>query len=89
MAHSENDYEGQLDLFAVGTRWEEEWQGMPEFIQMKQEPYSTLIVRFETKEDLEDFSKRIGQPLTRKTKSIWHPELIRGLNSNKVYKDES
>jgi len=31
-------------------------------------------VRFETKEDLEDFANLIGQKLTPKTKSIWHPE---------------
>lgn len=50
-----------------------EWDGMPEFIQEKQEPFSKIIVRFETEEDLKDFAKLIGQKLTSKTKSIWHP----------------
>ena len=53
--------------------WRKEWVGMPEFIQEERKPYSTIIVRCETKEDLEDFSKIIGQKLTMKTKSIWHP----------------
>lgn len=53
--------------------WKEEWKGMPEFVQEKQKPYSTINVRCETKEDLEDFARLIGQKLTNKTKSIWHP----------------
>jgi hypothetical protein len=53
--------------------WREEWVGMPEFVQNKQKPYAQVIVRFETEADLEAFSKLIGQKLTQKTKSIWHP----------------
>ena len=67
----------------------DEWKNMPEFIQEKQEPYAKIIVRFETKKDLEEFSELIGQKLTNKTKSIWHPELIRGIHSAKRYVDES
>lgn len=54
--------------------WQVEWQGMPEFVQNKEEPFAMVRVRFETKEDLEDFANLIGQKLTPKTKSIWHPE---------------
>lgn len=53
--------------------WRKEWVDMPEFVQEKQEPYAKIIFRFETKEDLEAFSKLIGQKLTEKTKSAWHP----------------
>lgn len=49
------------------------WGGMPEFKQEKQPCYSELIIRFETEKDLNDFAKLIGQKLTKKTKSIWHP----------------
>jgi len=49
------------------------WTDMPEFIQNKQEPYSKIIFRFESEEDLQDFAKLIGQKLTSKTKSSWHP----------------
>lgn len=66
-----------------------EWEGMPEFVQEKKEPYSKIIVRFENEKDLKEFADIIGQKLTNKTKSIWHPKLIRGLNSNKRYKSES
>ena len=65
-----------------------EWKDMPEFFQEKQEPYQAIIVRFRCKEDVEAFSKLIGQPLTPKTKSIWHPNLVRGLNSHKRWHDE-
>lgn len=30
-----------------------------------------------------DLSKKIGQPITEKTKSIWHPQLVRGIHSEK------
>lgn len=66
----------------------EEWTGMPEFKQEKQEPYAKIIVRFESEEDLQEFAQLIGQKLTNKTKSIWHPELTRGLNAKKRYVDD-
>lgn len=73
-----------------GEYWNEsEWQGMPEFIQEKMKPYAEIIIRFDSEEDLHEFAELIGQKLTNKTKSIWHPKLIRGINSNKRYKNES
>lgn len=69
--------------------WKEEWIGMPEFVQPKVRPFSKIIVRFETEEDLQEFANLIGQKLTLKTKSIWHPKLQRGINTGKRYVDES
>jgi len=74
--------DGEIDAF-------EEWFGMPEFVQKKQKPFAQIIVRFDSEKDLNNFSILIGQKLTRKTKSIWHPKLIRGINSAKRYVDES
>jgi hypothetical protein len=71
------------------NNWQEEWLDMPEFVQEKQEPYAKIIIRFDNEKDLNDFSKLINQPLNKKTKSIWFPKLIRGINSNKRYVDES
>jgi hypothetical protein len=71
------------------NNWKEEWLNMPEFIQEKQEPYAKIIIRFDNEKDLNDFSKLINQPLNKKTKRIWFPKLIRGINSNKIYIDES
>lgn len=65
-----------------------EWKDMPEFIQERQEPYAQMIIRFRNQQDLDEFSEMIGQKLTVRTKSIWHPLLVRGIHSNKAYKDE-
>jgi len=63
--------------------WKKNWVGMPEFEQENNPPYKKIIVSFRTKEDYEEFSKLIGQKLTEKTKSIWHPHLDRDANSLK------
>lgn len=65
--------------------FEDEWHGMPEFVQEAQKPYAQIVVRFDDQEGLDDFSRLIGQPLTNRTKSIWHPPLQRGANSTKRY----
>lgn len=66
-----------------------EWVGMPEFSQQKIRPFKELIVRFETEKDYLDFQKQIGQKLTTKTKSIWHPFKSHWGLERKVYVDES
>lgn len=76
----------QLGLFSEELS---EWVGMPEFIQEKVEPFSAIIIRFETEQDLLDFSEVIGQKLTAKTKSIWHPHKPHSLPNKKMYYDES
>ena len=50
-----------------------EWQGMPEFVQEEKEAFAKIVVRFESQAALDDFAGKIGQKLTPKTKSIWHP----------------
>lgn len=63
---------------------------MPEFVQNKKKEFSKIIVRFETQEDLQNFSELIGQKLTNKTKSIWHPFKSHWGNGEKlIWKDES
>lgn len=51
----------------------EEWVGMPEFKQPKQEAFAKIIVRVESQEDLDELSKRLEQKLTHKTKSVRFP----------------
>lgn len=65
-----------------------EWKNMPEFVSEKVEAYSKIIVRFDNEEDLQEFAKIIGQKLTNKTKSIWHPQLDRGSNAGLRYVDK-
>lgn len=69
--------ENQTTLFngeyTKDPEWKEHWQDMPEFVQEKEEAYAKIVFRFENEEDLQEFAKMIGQKLTRKTKSSWHP----------------
>jgi len=70
--------------------WEEEWENMPEYSNREIKPYKTIKVHFKTKEDYVQFAKLISQNLTEKTKSIWHPKLLKGLYYSKLrYSDES
>lgn len=66
---------------APEKEWQKHWVGMPEFVQEDKHAYKELKISFRTKEDYEDFAKIIGQKLTEKTKSIWHPHLDRTKNS--------
>jgi hypothetical protein len=70
------------------NQWQNEWQGMPEFIQDKQTPYSQIIFRFENENDLQEFSKLIGQKLTNKTKSAWFPFKSHFKTIKKIYINE-
>jgi len=68
---------------------EKEWVGMPEFIQEKKEPYAKITFRFESEEDLIEFSELIGQKLTSKTKSAWYPYRSHFRKTIKEWTDES
>ena len=65
-----------------------EWVDMPEFVQEDKPPFAKIIFRFDNQEDLDAFSKLIGQKLTPKTKSAWYPELERGKNAAKRWMQE-
>lgn len=66
---------------ATPLKQDSEWVGMPAFQQDAQEPFSRIVVRV-SKADIDAFTKVIGQKVTAKTKSIWHPKLVRGDNSS-------
>ncbi len=61
---------------------------MPEFVQDKQKPHAQIVFRFENEEDLQEFAKLIGQKLTNKTKSSWHPFKPHKQLTKKVWRDE-
>jgi len=56
-------------------KWKQHWHGMPEFAQEHREPFRTVHVKFRNEEDYREFSRKIDQELTDKTKAIWHPKL--------------
>lgn len=57
---------------------------MPEFIYEKKEWYQRITVKFNCKEDVDEFAKLINQKLTPKTKSICFPKLKKE-NRRKIY----
>ena len=78
----------QPPLIEVEEWWQEEWQGMPEFVQGNLKPLKTIYVHFEDEEDMKAFSRLIGQKITVHTQYIWYPE-HRKEKSRYVYVDES
>lgn len=51
-----------------------EWEGMPAFEHEDLSGVQVIKVHFQNREDVEDFSQRIGQAINEKTTWIWHPE---------------
>ena len=49
----------------------EHWVGMPEF--KNQTSFLRMVVNFETKEDREDFAKKLKIKITEKTNTMWWP----------------
>jgi len=82
--------DNQLKLFKMKEWWEDDWEGMPEYISKKNNSYACINIRFENEEDLQKFAKIIGQKLTHKTKSIWYPFKSHWGNCEQgIYKSES
>ena len=55
-----------------------EWQGMPEFENDDKTAFKTILVHFNSLEDMNNFAEFIGQTVTEKTKSIYYPKKERG-----------
>ena len=66
---------------------EELWVGMPEFVQEDKESFASVVVHFESVDDMDLFSKMIGKNITKKTKGIFFPVKIK--KDKEVYVDES
>jgi hypothetical protein len=69
-------------------KWRKHWKNMPSYTQEENKAYKQVIMSFRTKEDYEDFQQKIGQKLTSKTKSTWHPLLDVTANSLLRWMDE-
>tara|TARA_R100000654_G_scaffold74349_2_gene108524 strand:- start:186 stop:455 length:270 start_codon:yes stop_codon:yes gene_type:complete len=54
--------------------WSKHWKNMPEFKNEDKEPFQSIKVHFATKEDREQFSKLIDQPITDKTIYVHLPK---------------
>jgi len=65
--------------------WREEWVGMPEYIQENREGVGSIVVYFETYEDMSEFGELIGRRITPKTKGVFYPVTK---TVKKIYVDE-
>ena len=80
----------QKKLFEeVDEHWTKEWQDMPEFIQEDLTSFRKIVVHFKNNDDVDKFSKLIGQKITPKQPSLWYPEVEPRRYANKKYVDES
>lgn len=67
----------------------DEWIGMPEFEQESIKAFHSIRVDFDCIEDIEQFSKLLGQTITEKSTSIHYPKKVyREIESYKSF-DES
>lgn len=73
---------------AVANDPNAEWADMPEFHQADKTAMRSIIVNFKTKEDVDDFAERIGQELSEKIRSIWHPEVRPEKSIDKIYTEK-
>ena len=67
---------------------EDEWQGMPEFVQEDLSPHRVIYVRFRNAEDVTKFEELMGQRITEKQKTIWFPYAEPRLRAHLRYVDE-
>jgi hypothetical protein len=61
------------------------YAGMPDYDNKDKTPKYQILVSFKNEEDIKDFSKIIGQPLTTRTKAVWHPQAEIGKVIDKAY----
>jgi hypothetical protein len=69
--------------------WREEWKGMPEYDHQDLTSFQSFTIHFRNQEDVDEFSKLIGQRITPKQQAIWFPALKIRRYAHKRYSDES
>jgi len=55
-----------------GTNAFQEWQGMPAFAN-ENHVFRKIVLNFATQADVDSFAALLGQEITEKTRSMWHP----------------
>lgn len=78
--------ESQGELFDSGNDWKKEWKDMPEFVQPSKAATRSIVIHFESQEDVDLFAKIVGRNITPNTKSFFFPVVKK--EERKVYVDE-
>jgi hypothetical protein len=63
----------ELTLFEMEPDWRNEWWGMPEFEVGDARPQYKITVNFMSAEDVREFAKTTGIPVSTKSDSTWFP----------------
>lgn len=63
----------QEALFDLGPDWHEHWWGMPSFSMADATPQHRVTVNFMTADDLAEFARRTGIPLSTRSDTAWFP----------------
>lgn len=87
-ASLENFLYSEEEIEEAQPEWKKNWVGMPEYENEANPPYKKIQINFRDEEDYNEFAKLIGQNLTEKTKSIWHPKLDKDKNALRRWIEE-
>jgi len=67
-------------LFDIGQDWKKHWWGMPSFTNGDARPLRSVTFNFLTDQDFDDFKKKLGIDLSKKSNHAWwpHQDRLRG-----------
>jgi hypothetical protein len=77
-----------IEAVPMDEEWKEHWKDMPEFAHFDGASVARIVVHIRTDEDLEEFRQLMGQNITKLTKWIWFPKLVKENLQTKVCVDE-
>jgi hypothetical protein len=63
----------QGSLFDLEPDWRKSWWGMPEFTMQDASPQHRITINFMTHEDVAEFAKLCGLPVTTRSDTAWFP----------------
>jgi hypothetical protein len=63
----------EMTLFDIEPDWRKSWWGMPEFSMQDASPQHRITINFMTAQDVIDFAKKTGIPVTVKSDTAWFP----------------
>jgi hypothetical protein len=63
----------QGSLFDLEPDWRESWWGMPEFTMQDASPQHKITINFMTQDDVAEFAKMTGLPVTSRSDTAWFP----------------
>lgn len=84
--------QGQLNSFFLerkpgATDPNDEWEGMPEFVQLDKTAFRSVVVHFPNQKAVDQFERKLNITLPEKQKYIWYPKIKIEKYVDKQYAD--